>query len=150
MLRNGLGVTFRCKPMRRTPLALLLLALTALAPAASGTAHLYEAKGSYAAGSPFGAFVTDACLSPNGATENVDSNCRAMPPGLDGHLYRLTRTKDATNSAQLSICFYAGTREIACEDNANDGATHVVPARATRFSVSSLTGVQVSWELKVF
>lgn len=136
--------------MRRIPLALVLIALSALAPAASGTSHIYEAKGTYAVGSPFGAFVADACTAPNAANENVDSNCRTMPPGLGGRLYTLTRTADRTGSAELSICFYAGNREISCEDRANDGDNHLVPLGATRFGVASATGVQVSWELKVF
>lgn len=131
--------------MRRAPLVLLLvlLALAGLAPnAAAGVA--WTRSGSYLVGSPVGERVWDACTFPNGATQGVESSCVELPGNVGGLSYSLTDS-DRTNTATARACFYdAGGRFIVC------GTGGLVPLRAARFAVTSLTGVQVQWTLTVF
>lgn len=122
----------------RTLIAFVTIAAIAFAPSAD--AAVFETSGSFAAGSPAW-LATDAC-DDGGATEGLESNCFALPGGLDGLAYAVTATDD-TGLAAPGVCFYdAAGGFIDCD-------TGTVPAGSASAAVGDIVGLNVQWTLTV-
>lgn len=131
--------------MRRFPLALLAAVLVAglVPPTASADTPVFTFSGSYKVGSALADFGQNACRMPNRATNGVDSSCVNLTASAGGLIYQLTWT-DATGMATPRVCFYSGTTLLACNPLV------AVPPGADRFSVTSQSGVNVQWTLRLY
>ena len=119
----------------------LVLATAFAAPA---TAAAFTASGSFALGSPVAWGVLDACGN-GGLTEGLDSNCVALPTGLDGLAYTLTATDGTGTLVEAVPCFYAADGAfIAC-----GGASGTVSAGAAAVGIAALGGANVAWTFTV-
>lgn len=123
--------------MRKTIFALAALAI--LASVATSSADVARAPvtvtGSYLVGSPVAYYVADACTT---STNGIDSSCRALPAGVTDRTYTASVDAALDSPGDVSICFYSGSGIIGCDLNA-------VPPNAQRFSVTTLSGVNIEW-----
>lgn len=123
--------------MRQTIFALTALAVLASVATSSADIAAVPATvtGSYKVGTPVAYYVADACTT---STNDIDSSCRALPPGVIDREYAASVDAALDSPGSVSICFYTASTIINCDPDR-------VPINAQRFSVTTLSGVNVDW-----
>ena len=123
--------------MRQTIFALAALAVFASVATSSAdvAAAPVTVTGSYLVGSPVAYYSADACTT---GTNNIDSSCRDIPPGMINQMYSATADAALDSPSSVSICFYSASGIIGCDQQK-------VPPNAQRFSVTTLGGAAVDW-----
>lgn len=129
--------------MRKT---ILLVAAAGLLIAAFPPTHAAGAQplsGTYLLGSPIDYQAADACADP--VRDSVTSSCVPIPTagGIRAGMGFTLTTDDALGTIQdAQVCFYTASGFDSCR-----GESGTVPYEASRLSVSSVGGVQVTWTI---